>query len=69
MYENRKRRAEESKLIQPLKLIRHELFNNTELTSTVYNYLKTVQKAIYGKRRKRLPELSKKPEDVFYSFI
>lgn len=65
LRENCKRRAEEAISIQPLKLIRQELCDNTELTSIVHKDLKTVRKAIYDKRRKILPEVPKSPEDVF----
>ncbi|KAE9534185.1 hypothetical protein AGLY_008692 [Aphis glycines] len=51
--------------MQPLKLIRHELLNNTELTSIVHNDLKTVRKAIYDRRRKTLPEIPRSREDIF----
>jgi len=65
LRENCKRRAEESISMQPLKLIRHELLDNTELTSIVYNDLKTVRKAMYDRRRKTLPEIPRSREDIF----
>lgn len=52
LRENCKRRAEESISMQPLKLIRHELLHNTELTSIVHNDLKTVRKAMYDDEEK-----------------
>jgi len=51
--------------IQPLKLIRHELLRNTELTSIVHKDLKTIRKAVYDRRRNTLPELPKSREDMF----
>ncbi|KAF0755715.1 E3 SUMO-protein ligase KIAA1586-like [Aphis craccivora] len=42
----------ESISIQLLKLIRHELLHNTELTSIVHNDLKTVRKAMYDDEEK-----------------
>ncbi|KAF0765749.1 Uncharacterized protein FWK35_00001806, partial [Aphis craccivora] len=65
LRENCKRRAEESISMQPLKLIRHELIHNTELTSIVHNDLKTVRKAMYDRRRKTLPEIPMSREDIF----
>ncbi|KAE9523245.1 hypothetical protein AGLY_016345 [Aphis glycines] len=73
LRENCKRRAEESISMQPLKLIRHELLNNTELTSIVHNDLKTWPasyfelpiSAIYDRRRKTLPEIPRSREDIF----
>jgi len=65
LRENCKRRAEESISMQPLKLIRHELLDKTELTSVVHNDLKTVRKAMYDQQRKTLPEIPRAREDIF----
>lgn len=42
-----------------------ELLNNLELSSIFYNDFKTVQNAIYDRRRKILPELPRSLEEVF----